>query len=963
MPAPPPGDTPTGTALVVTGVPVEYEAVRQHLVDVELLVHPSGTLLEQGSLPGTPWKVALAEAGAGNQAPAALVERAQDWLRPDVLLFVGLAGSVADDVAVGDVVVASHVYAFQGVVSTPEGFRSRPSVWPASHRLMQTARAALREWRPAGRVHFEPIAATEVMLNHPASSLLHQLLRQYDDAVAVEMESTGISYAAATALPALTVRGISDTADGRRIDDAAAVRRQAARAAAQAAAAVLGRLTVPEARSGTAAFTVPPATATAQEAEEPAPAVFGGDHVDFRGGVFTGAVIGRQVHFPVDVPAALPPPTSGFTGRDDAMALLLDALAPRVGHGDTVVVTSVAGLGGIGKTALAVQAAHAARANGWFPGGTLFLDLRGYGDDPVTADQAVTLLLESLGVRADHLPSTAAARLSLYRTLLARQTQPVLVIADNASSDQQVAPLVPADERHRLVVVSRSRMPSLAARSLVLGELSPEASTDLLDNALRIANPSDDRVARHPVDADALARLCGRLPLALHIAAARLAADPHLTIAELVAELSTAHDRLKSLSDGTRNVRSVFDSSYRRLTHEEARVLRVLAAAPGPDLSTEALTALLDEDAPPFRVLAGLERAYLVTRGGNRSRWSMHDLVRVYALGVAAGEAAEEIDAARSRLLAFYAQWAEEADDRLRAQPGEPLSGRFDSRSAALAWMDGERANLVGAVLWAAEARAPVAVRLALAMTEYLSWRGFVADWIRVSECAALAARHAGAVEAEAVALGELSRALEQDQRLEEAVGAALRARELWQGIGHREGEAAAWQNLGRALRAAGRLEESIEAFTHARRLHEATGHRTGEGATWNDLGLALAETGRLEDAVTAFARARDIQRETGQRTGEGVALFNLGLAFSRAGRVEEAIAAHGATLAICRELGDWYGVGEASSRLGALYAGAGRPAEARAAWEEALRAYDRADAPEEARQVRARLRGAGDVT
>ncbi|GGS76410.1 SAV_2336 N-terminal domain-related protein [Streptomyces cinerochromogenes] len=963
-PAPPPGDTPSGTALVVTGLPVEYEAVRQHLVDVELLVHPSGTLLERGALPGTPWKVALAEAGAGNQAPATLVARAHDWVRPDVLLFVGLAGSVTDDVALGDVVVATRVYAFQGVVSTPEGYKSRPSAWPASHLLLQTARAALRHRPPAGRVHFKPIAATEVLLNHPTSSLLHQLLRRYDDAVAVEMESAGISYAAATALPALTVRGISDTADGRRVDDADTVRRQAAGAAAQAAAAVLGRLAVPDAGSGTAAFTAPLATVTAQQAEELGAAVFGGDHIDFRGGTFTGAVIGRQPTSPTVVPATLPPPTSGFTGRADAMATLLDALSPTVPPRDAVVVTSIAGLGGIGKTALAVQAAHAARERGWFPGGTLFLDLRGYSDDPVTADQAVTLLLEALGAWADHLPSTVDARLSLYRTLLARATQPLLIIADNASSPEQVAPLVPADPRHRLVVVSRSRMPSLDARSLVLGELSREASTDLLDNALRIARPSDDRVARHPADADALAQLCGRLPLALQIAAARLAADPHMSIAELVAELQMSHDRLESLSDGTRDVRSVFDSSYRRLTSEEARVLRLLAAAPGPDLSTEALTALLGEDAPPFRVLAGLERAHLVTRGSNRSRWSMHDLVRVYALGVAAGERAAEVDAARSRLLAFYAQWAEEADERLRAQPGEPLPGRFETRSAALAWLDGERANLVGAVLWAADTgHAPVAIRLALAITEYLSWRGFTADWIRVSECAALAARHGGDMEAEAVALGELGRALEQDQRPEEAVEAALRAGELLRGIGHHEGEAAACHNLGRALRAAGRLDESIDAFTRALHLHEATGGRTGEGAAWNGLGLALAEAGRLDEAITALSRARDIRQETGQRTDEGVAWFNLGLVLSEAGRVEEAIAALGTTLAICRELGDWYGVGEASSHLGALYAGVDSVAEARAAWEEALPAYEQADAPEEARQVRERLRELGDVT
>ncbi|MBB5930989.1 SAV_2336 N-terminal domain-related protein [Streptomyces echinatus] len=965
-PAPdvPPGDTATGTALVVTGTAVEYEAMWRHLTDVRTLVHPSGTQLTCGALPGTGWTVALAEVGAGNQAPVAVIERAESWMRPDVLLFVGLAGSLTDHVALGDVIVATAVYAHQGVVSTPEGFRSRPSAWSAPHRLTSAARTALWSRRDI-RVHFKPVAATDVVLNDSTSHLVRQLRGHYNDAVAVEMESTGISYVGATSLPALTIRGICDTADGRRIDDPAGVRRRAAHAAAEAAVATLRRLALPGV--GMTASADPPAAARAEPEGEPAPPVLAGEHIDFRSGAFVGAVTGREDvrvgdvrvgESPRNAPASLPPAPPGFTGREDAMATLRSALAPTGQHGEAVVVTAVAGMGGVGKTALAVQAAHAARAEGWYPGGALFVDLRGYGDDPVTPDQAVAHLLEALGVRADDLPSTVPGRLSLYRTLLDRRTEPVLILADNASSAAQVSPLVPADERHRLVVVSRHRLPSLFARSLVLGELSAEASVTLLDKALRIADPSDERVVDAPADARSLAGLCGHLPLALQIAAARLAATPHMTVAELTDELSESIDRLDALDDGERDLRSVFDSSYRRLTPQQAHLLRVVAAAPGPDISTEALTALLGEDSPPFRVLAALESAHLVTRSGNRSRWGLHDLVRAYAQGVAAGEAQDEIEAARSRLLDFYAQWAEEADRRLRALPNEPLSVQFDSRSAALAWLDVERANLVAAVLWAAETRyAPVAIRLALAIAEYLNWRGYADDWIRVSECAISAARNSGDSYAEAMALGELGRALESGRRPDEAVSAAQRALDLLRALGDRGAEAGAWQNLGRALSSLRRHDMAIEAFTHARDLHRANGHPTGEGTAWNDLGLALAETGRVEEAIDAFTRARDSHQATGHRTGEGTAWHNLGLALAGTGRVGEAVQAHQATLTICRDLGDWYGAGQASGRLGEVYAGAGHLSRARDAWEEAVRAYDRADAQEEARRARERLR------
>lgn len=241
-----------GTVVLLTALSLEYQAIRVHLTELQERVHPDGTIFEVGLLPGSPWQVALAEIGQGTRSAAVITERARTWLRPDALLFVGVAGGLVDDIALGDVVVATKVYGFHGGKQTPEGFHARPQAWDASHRLEQAARAALRDpqWgrrlvQPMPNVHFKPIAAGEVVLNDPQSSLADQLNRQYNDAVAIEMESSGVAQAAhlADGLQTLTVRGISDKADGRkRMTDADGWQQRAAANAAAAALAVLDRL-------------------------------------------------------------------------------------------------------------------------------------------------------------------------------------------------------------------------------------------------------------------------------------------------------------------------------------------------------------------------------------------------------------------------------------------------------------------------------------------------------------------------------------------------------------------------------------------------------------------------------------------------------------------------------------------------------------------------------------------------
>ncbi|SOD83603.1 tetratricopeptide repeat protein [Streptomyces sp. Ag109_G2-15] len=685
------------------------------------------------------------------------------------------------------------------------------------------------------------------------------------------------------------------------------------------------------------------------------------DHIHFQDGEFKGTVIGKA-EYRQEAPAptaldALPPRAAGFTGRDGELGRLLDVLNPACSSGaQAVLVTAVSGLGGIGKTTLAVESAYAAREAGWYPGGVIFVDLHGYDDVPVTADQALQLLLRALGVEPQHIPAVADERAGLYRSLLAGRDA-LLVLADNASSPDQIWPLLPGGNRHRILVTSRDRLPQLDARLLPLDQLGPPAAYDLLDRALRIADPDDSRIGEEAEAAGRLAGLCGHLPLALQIAAALLAEDPGMSVADLVDELTTSYDRLAALDDGHRSIRAAFDLSYRRLPPGQARLLRLLALAPGPEVSDEVAAALVGADVLPLRDLRGLARANLVERGSGRGRWRLHDLVRAFGVGVVAGDAGlrEEGEAARARVLEFYLRWASRAEDRLRWVPGMPEPERFADRRQALAWLDGERAGLVAAALWAREERyAAAAVRLAASMTLYLYWRRYFDDWLTTSHAAQGAAHDIGDHRSEAFSWNNLGYALREIGRVEEAIDAHTRARDLYQALDDVHGEASAWDLLGYALREVGRAGEAIDAHTRARDVYQALDNLQGEAEAWDYLGLALRDVGRVGEAIDAHIRSRDLEQATGDRHREGVSWHNLGLALLHAGRVEEAIEAYGKDLEICRELEDWYRAGQTLEGLARAHQSAHHSADTYACLLQAADAYNRAGAPAEAANARA---------
>ncbi|MEV0174827.1 5'-methylthioadenosine/S-adenosylhomocysteine nucleosidase [Streptomyces sp. NPDC050803] len=270
------------TVVVLTALAVEYDAVRAYLEAPEELVHDDGMRVERGRLAGTEWTLAVAELGEGALNSSALTTQIIAWLRPEAVLFVGVAGALKDDVAIGDVVVGTKVYAVQGGKVTPEGFQARPEVWHGSNRLLQAARSALRGQGDV-RGHLKPIACGDVVLTDDRSAFAEFIGRNYNDANAIEMEGAGAAHAAHLSgqLDALVIRGISDRANpGKSKADKGGSQE---RAAAQAAAVAVGVLRKHRPRGS---------GGSADSEEGPH---YGGDHIDFRGGVFHGPVVGKQI--------------------------------------------------------------------------------------------------------------------------------------------------------------------------------------------------------------------------------------------------------------------------------------------------------------------------------------------------------------------------------------------------------------------------------------------------------------------------------------------------------------------------------------------------------------------------------------------------------------------------------------------------------------------------------------------
>ncbi|XMN06423.1 ATP-binding protein [Streptomyces griseobrunneus] len=599
-------------------------------------------------------------------------------------------------------------------------------------------------------------------------------------------------------------------------------------------------------------------------------------------------VFGGGAREEVPQPWQLPPSVRITDRTDELRALELHRCrAMEDGH---PTLAAVSGLGGVGKTAVALAWLHTLRPH--FPGGQLYADLGAQAPGgPADPGEVVGRFLRALGVPTGQVPPALGERVALYRSLTADRQ--LVVLLDDAATAAQVRPLLPAG-RCVTAVTSRRRMPGLSldgGHVIHLEPLSTEAAVELLDSTL-----ADGRVAAQPEEARALVLLCAGLPLAVRIAGARLAARPRQGITAMVRALSEEHERLEALAiEGDHDVRAALDLSYQGLPPTAARLYRLLGLHPGREFGGPVARALLGEDA--VEALDALYDANLlvdVAEASGGERYRFHDLVRLHAAARAAqDESADERTAALLRIGHHYLANADRAEEIIEPRRAllerdfEPecvveedfgaVGGQAEAE-AALDWLERELHNLMAVVRLARPMGAPeLAWQLTDALWPLFPRRKLYREWREAHEEGLLAAEEAGDEEAAcrmltSGALGKL------------ATGAPA-------------------EGLAMFERAAASFLERGDALGHARTL--------------NYRGLAHQRLGRPDRAAELFARAADALPACGDLRAGALARFNLAdVAFSQ-GRYEDAAVDAEAARLTLEAAGDAYNAARAAGLTG----------------------------------------------
>ena len=614
----------------------------------------------------------------------------------------------------------------------------------------------------------------------------------------------------------------------------------------------------------------------------------------------------------VPLPRMLPRTVGHFVGRGAELAGL-DAL---LADGDQLAVLT--GAGGVGKTSLAVHWGR--RVADRFPDGHLFVDLRGAdGHRAVPAADALAMFLRALGVPPDRVPADPAEGAALYRSLLTARR--VLVVLDNAAGSDQIDPLLPGAPTCAVLVTSRRRLPALATRSAVVAiELGMLAAADGVDLVSRMVGPA--RVRREPDSAAELVRLCGGLPLAVRIAAADLATRPDRPIGRLVDDLADERGRLDVLAtEDTVGVRAAFAGSYRSLSPATRRVFRLVGTHPGREFTTESIAAMGGlPDADTMAAIAHLVAAHLAHESAP-SRYTCHDLVRLYAGERAEDDPPERRTEAVARLVDRYRTVAADAWQRLGGAAPAVSDARFprpdlglpDGHDGIFAWTEREWDTMAAAVRCAPDhGLAGPAWELAWLLSRVAHLRGFH-RYLDVAAAGLAAARMAGDREGEARLALRGGLASASAHRFDEALDRLRHAADWYAEAGSVQELGTVWGGIGFTHYRRHDSEAAVAAYLRSVEHAELAGDRVGIGVALNNLGSVCMETGDLDGAAERFERALDVLRAAGSRQGEGLALLGLGELLVARGDLADAVRVLTDAIALYGPIGDR--IGELAAR------------------------------------------------
>jgi DNA-binding SARP family transcriptional activator/tetratricopeptide (TPR) repeat protein len=602
-------------------------------------------------------------------------------------------------------------------------------------------------------------------------------------------------------------------------------------------------------------------------------------------------------------PNNLPRDIPDFIGREEELNTLIEAIGSEQAR-TSVTVVAIDGMAGVGKSTLAIHAAH--RSVTRFPDGQLLLRLNAHDRYEEPVDPATAL--ETLLRKSETLPPSLEERAALWREQSANRR--MLIVLDDAASRDQIQPLLPGAPGCLVLITSRRRLAGLSgARSLSLDVMRPPDAAGLFT---RIVGP--ERCA----DADAVAeivRLCGYMPLAIQVVASRLRHRPAWTVADLAQRLTTTQHRLAEIRGEELEVASSFELSYRYLAPEQQLSFRRLGCYPGADFSLYAASAASGASlSDTERVLESLVDYHLLEESGN-GRFRCHDLVREYSVELADREDTEaDRREVTRRLLDFYLYQADRADRilyphrrRIGVEAGHAPAEApvLTTQPEAVDWMESERLNLLSAVQYAAGHDFPGHARLLPhVMAQFLEAGGYWQDAAQAHGLALDAWRAAADPSGEAQAHVDLCMPRVRAGYVEDALMHGKAGLEIFQALGDERGQAEALDRLGLVFWLVAQFPDALVRFEESLDLHRATGNRFGEAEVLGHMGIASWHTGRYREALENSERALDLFRDIGDARGEAKMLNNIGDMEQRLGAHREALAHYRQALPIAHQIG-----------------------------------------------------------
>jgi tetratricopeptide (TPR) repeat protein len=628
----------------------------------------------------------------------------------------------------------------------------------------------------------------------------------------------------------------------------------------------------------------------------------------------------------------LPADLSDFTGRGAETDRLLRNLGRLTSR--AAVISAIDGMAGIGKTTLAVHVAH--QLAPVCPDGQFFLNLHGHtpGREPLEPARALHRLLRLLGVAEERIPEDLEDRSALWRAELGGRS--VVLVLDNAADADQIRPLLPGGDRCLTLITSRRRMVELHEAATLSMEVMPLADAVALFN--RVAGES--RVEKEQAAVAEVVRLCGFLPLAIRIAAARLRHRPRWTVEALIERLREQLGRTRP-AEGADQVAAAFEMSYRRLGPAHRSMFRLLGLHPGPDIDPAAAAALTLLPARHAEDLLEDLLDHLLIEQHAPRRYTFHDLLRGYSADVVRSETAEpERRRALSRLLDHYRYSCADAMDLLYPhehgmrphppRPDAPIVDRADfaDTQIARAWLEAEMPNLLACAVLAVHQAPEHTGNISTIVYRYLDDHARYADALTLHTAALRAADHRrdGAARLQArLCLGAVSW---RTGRYPDAIGHYQQALSLARASGDRANESRALANLGLTYFRIGRYHEAIGSNLAAIEIARETGNRLAESHFLGNLSRACHRLGRYPEALEYLDQALGASRETGDRVVEGRSLCNLGVLHGRMGRHALARELLDRSLVLAEQTGDRITEVCVLTNLGALAGKLGVPAE-----------------------------------